>query len=269
MRFDVFPKVVESSLHVRTEFGGLLAIFSIIAVILGTISEFRIWYRPQLSSELILGEYTRRAQIAINIKIDFLNNCSNLHEQLLNYKATSEMDGEVVRIERQSKDVCKLRFEIKAPMVPGCFRIALTDPRMPDKPPIWALIDEKNLSHRITLLTFGDVRRPTPIDKNEIIIYKENPYLHTYTLNLIPEIDEENRFGCNVVPFYSRANLNRMSLKDFPGVLFRWKYSPVSLKKELKREPIINFICHVLALAGIFFVFVRFADSFVFAVSCR
>jgi hypothetical protein len=268
MRFDIFPKAIESSLRVRTNTGGLLTVVSVMALFFWIAVEYQAWSEVRPKTKMMLKTKPPPSQIPINIKIDLLNNCSNFRVQLLNYKGTAEIEGKVQRNERQSHDVCRMNFQIEAPHIPASFRVSLSDPKMPNGPPIWALMKDRNLSHRITVLTFGEPPRPTSIDGYEEVIFKDVPYILTYTLSLVPEYDDQGRYGFHVLPVYSKANVEKMQLKEYPGVLLRWNFSPVLLYKDAEREPVIQIICRVLALAGVFFVFVRMIDTVMFRLSC-
>lgn len=262
---DVFPKAAETELTVRTNAGGFLSLASFAFLIIAIGSEIRQYADVRTATKMVLNEHPLPPLLPIAAEVEVANNCSFLHFDLTNVKRTFELEALVHKSFTQKGDKCVVRVNVSAPNVPASFHIGLGESFMKngEHDHMWITLENRNLSHTVNWIRFGDVEMVSPLDGTSLVFAKANPYMITYSLQLVP-VTVGFGTGYRAIASVAKTNLEKMRTKGMPGIIFRWNFAPIGIDTATVSEPVIGVVCHVLAVVGCFFVFVRFIDSIVF-----
>lgn len=270
--FDIFPKADETQDRVRTNVGGFLSFASIIFLIGSIVLEIYDWTQIRVQNSMVLNEQPLPPTIPIVIDMDIYNNCSDLHFEITNKRRTEELEHSIsIKKFEQKSGFCKMHYAFTVPNVPGSFHVGLgmsyNDANDVHKH-ITELLDNKNLSHNLNYLIFGSINDiKSPLDNTSIILDKNVGYMITYELNLVPIFENTKSFvgtGYQISASLSKTNLEKIRTKGLAGIVFSWDFSAISFQKTANRTPIILLLSHILGVAGVFFVFVRFFDGILY-----
>ena len=265
--FDIFPKAKETELTVRTNAGGILSLLSLLFLVVSVAFEVVGYSELRTKSKMVLNEKPLPPVLPIELDIEVANNCSNLHFDFTNTKRTMNIDAEVRKnfVQRGSK--CVIHVDVQAPNVPASFHIGLGESYWNDKGDhshMWFTVEDRNLSHRINLLRFGEGENSLA-GGTELVFPRPTAYMITYRLQLVP-VTNGTRLGYQAIPSIAKTNLEKIRTRGIPAVIFQWNFAPIGIEATRGREPVINLVCHLLAVTGCFFVCVRFIDSTAFAM---
>lgn len=262
--FDIFPKAKESELTVRTSAGGLLSLASLAFLILSVAAEIYRYTLLQTETRMVLNERPLPSTLPIELEMEVFNNCSNLHLDFTNTKRTIAIDADVQQDFVQRGDRCAIRAVARAPNVPASFHIGLGESFWNDKGEhahMWFTVENRNLSHRISVLRFGDGENS--LAATVLSFPRPIAYMVTYRLQLVP-VTNGTRIGYQAIPSIAKTNLEKVRTRGIPAIVFQWNFAPIGIETRRGREPVINLLCHLLAITGCFFVGVRFIDSIAF-----
>ena len=269
---DIFPKATDNELKVRTNAGGLLTIFSVAFLMFCIFSEIKEYLIVRESDKMILNDNPLPLQLPFSFEIEVYNNCSHLHFELTNAKRTMEIDSHLSKKEfKQIQEKCIVRIEGTTANVPASFHIGLGDSYESENGAhqhLSFILKDRNLSHKVSYLHFGDLNVTSPIDNITTIVTKDSSYMFTYAIQLVP-VFYQHKTGYYAISSLSKTNLDKIRDKGISAIIFEWNFSPIGLQRSHYHEPMINLISHLLALCGIFFVFVRFIDTIIFNLSYK
>jgi hypothetical protein len=97
------------------------------------------------------------------------------------------------------------------------------------------------------------------MDNISLILPKPTADMIRYFAQLIP-VRKGRRLGYQAVASQAKTNLEKMHTKGIAGIVFEWNFAPMALVFTGRRKPVIELVCHILAVFGCTFVFARFAD---------
>jgi hypothetical protein len=260
---DIFPKATDSELRVRTEFGGFLSLASVFFLVLVLVSEVRSYLQTPMTTTLVLNERTLPATMQVRFDLLLFNNCSFLHVEVTNVKRTMAIESRIRHSFEQVGNACEIRAILTVPTVPASFHVGIGDSYYGEDgnhQHLSYVLHDRNVSHRITHVRFGDVPDlDSPMTGSTVILTKPSPYMITYFVQLIA-VRRGGRLGYQTVASLAKTNLEKMRTKGIGGVVFEWDFAPVALEASAVRPPVIELVCHMLAVFGCGFVFVKFAD---------
>lgn len=269
-QFDIFPKSVDNDLRVRTNFGGFLTLTSVLFMFHLLLFEFYRYFHTNESDQMVLNNQPLPPYLPIQIDLLVYNNCSSLHFEVTNLKRTILLD---VNLKQNfiplSNGQCRINITGEIPNVPGSFHIGLGESYFTDlgiHQHLWYTISDRNLSHKIKKIRFGQLNIPSPIDGIEVITPNQISYMHTYSLQLVP-VEKHNFTGYMAIGSFAKTNLDKIRTNGITAIIFKWSFSAIRLSRSKVHEPIINFISHICALCGCGFVFVQFIDYVVFSLT--
>jgi hypothetical protein len=266
--FDVFPKAVNSDLAVRTNAGGLLSLISFIVVCYCVVSELMQWsvIRPRTSMVLNNGRLPSVLPIALDILVT--NNCSDLHLEYTNVKRTLELEGQIDRQFTQENEICHIIASFHVSNIPASFHIGLGESffgNSGEHQHLWYTLENRNLSHQINRLSFGELEMSSHVDGFSLTLVKAIPYMITYSLQLVT-VREGPKVGYQIIASLVKTNLEKMRSKGVTGIVFEWNFSPIGLEYSKEREPVIGLISRILAILGCLLMLARLLDSLVFRI---
>lgn len=265
--FDIFPKAIDTDLSVRTNVGGILSLCSVVLLVCSITSEIRKFAVGTSHDQMVLYEKPLPSTLPIFLDIDVANNCSLLHADVTNVKRNMELDAVLMSDFQQEGSKCHIKLNITAPNIPGSFHIGLGDSysnKNNEHSHLSLIIDNKNLSHKINKIQFGDLDLTSPMDGTSLTLRKPIGYMITYSIQLIT-VTQGSSVGYQAIATVSKTNLEKIRTRGITAVIFQWNFSPISVSSMgAMREPIIGLVCHLLAVIGCMFVFIRFFDNLVF-----
>jgi hypothetical protein len=263
---DVFPKAVKSELVVHTNAGGLLSLISFAAVCYYIGSEVLNWSIARTRTQMVLNNGRLPPMLPIYLDILVANNCSDLHFEYTNVKRTLELDGDIVKTFVQENEFCHITANLRVHTVPASFHIGLGESFIGpagDHQHLWYTLHDRNVSHYINRLSFGEFRIISPVDNSNYTIVKAVPYQVTYALQLIT-VHVGETIGYQATASLIRTNLEKIRSVGITGIVFEWSFSPIGLDCSFSREPVISLVSRILAVLGCLLVFVNMLDSLVF-----
>jgi hypothetical protein len=220
---------------------------------------------------LVLRKDSLPPILPISISLNVYNDCPTLHSELTNYKRSLELYTEITRKVTQGVDSCQMEFQFAPPTVPASFHVGLgssfVNTKTGEHSHMYLTLKNRNLSHKIRSIRFGNLSFKSPLDGTSLIFQKRAAYMILYTLTLIPEYAQNRTIGYRINPGLMKMNLEKIRTAGFPGIIFQWSFSPMAFEQETHTEPAITLVSLILGLASILFVFVRFLDGLVFAVT--
>lgn len=263
---DIFPKASDTDITVRTNAGGILSLCSLAFLIYSITTEIRKFAIISTRNKMVLCEKPLPTTLPIFLDISVANNCSLLHADVTNVKRNMDLDAVMKTDFQQNGNMCDIKLNITAPNIPGSFHIGLGDSYADKKNEhshLWYTIDNKNLSHKINKIRFGDIDVASPMDDTGITLIKPIAYMTTYSIQLMA-VTKDTQVGYQAVATASKTNLEKIRTRGITAIVFQWNFSPIGVNSTTAREPVIELVCHLLAVVGCFFVFVRFFDNLVF-----
>jgi hypothetical protein len=260
---DIFPKAVDSDLRVRTEFGGFLSLASVLFLLLCLVSEVHSYFHLTMATTLVLHERTLPATMQVRFDLLIFNNCSALHVEVTNVKRTVAIDSRIRKYFEQTGDGCEVRVIVRVPTVPASLHFGLGDSYYGDDGAhqhLSYVLHDRNVSHRIMHVHFGELPDlESPIAGSTVILKKPSPYMVTYFVQLIA-MRRAGLVGYQTVASLATTNLETTRTKGIGGIVFEWDFAPIAIEVAAARPPLIELVCHMLALFGCGFVGVRVAD---------
>jgi hypothetical protein len=178
-------------------------------------------------------------------------------------KRTFTIDSKIDKELEPIGDACRVRALLQVPTVPASFHVGIGDSYYGNDgnhQHLAYVLRDRNVSHILNHITFGDVANlDSPMDNISAILPKPTAYMITYFVQLIP-VRKGRRLGYQAVASQAKTNLEKIRTKGIAGIVFEWNFAPVALVFTDRRRPVIELVCHVLALFGCTFVFARLAD---------
>lgn len=262
---DIFPKAKDSELTVRTNAGGILSIASVVFLFMSIAIEIKRYTVVNTTNKMVLNERQLPSVLPIYLDMEVENNCTNLHFDFTNIKRTMNVEANVSKQFTQRGGTCLIRLEMQAPNIPASFHIGIGESywdKRSEHSHMWHTVPNRNLSHKINVLKFGE--GDVSMDGGTSLVFpKPAAYMVTYHMQLFP-VMKGGAVGYRAVASIAKTNLEKIRTRGIPAVIFQWTFAPIGIDSAQVREPVINLVCHLLAVAGCFFVVVRFIDSFVF-----
>ena len=270
-KFDIFPKSIKNEYDIQTEAGGILTILSISFLIWAILSEIFDYRNISKSESLVLEEKNLPKFIEMELDATVYNNCSSLHFDITSTNYKSMIDCEIVKkFVSISEKECHVHLKGLIPNIPASFHIGLgvNSFSTGEHQHMTILLRDKNVSHKINKIRFGSADVKSPLDGTIVTIDKPYQYQLIYHAQLIP-VTTNGQIGYQVIASLIKARLDKLRNKQYAGIYFSWNFFPIGFESTVRKEPIINLVCHLLAITGSFFVFIHFADSLLYFISKR
>lgn len=221
---------------------------------------------------MVLNERPLPQSMPIKLDLVLFNNCSLVHIECTNLKRTFTIDSKIDETFEQVGQTCHVRAVLHVPTVPASFHIGIGDSYYGEDGQhqhLAYVLRDRNVSHLVNQITFGDVTGlESPMDNISVILTKPTAYMITYFVQLIP-VRKRYRVGYQAVASLAKTNLEKIRTKGIAGIVFEWNFAPTALVVAKERKSVIELVCHVLAVFGYAFVFVRVADYIVGRLQIR
>jgi hypothetical protein len=212
---------------------------------------------------MVLNERPLPPTIPINLDLLFFNNCSALHLDITNRDRTFSIPSQIDVNFEPTDNFCHVSGLIEVPTIPASFHIGLGESYFGDNgvhQHLAYILRDRNVSHIVNRITFGNLSDlKSPIDNNSVILAKPTAYMITYFVQLVP-VMKGGEVGFQTVASMAKTNLEKIRTKGIAGIVFEWNLAPIALLMADGKVKGIEIACHVMAMFGCAFVFVRFAD---------
>jgi hypothetical protein len=265
---DVFPKAIDSDLIVRTNAGGVLSLLSFATICYYVTSEIYRWSIVNPKFRMVVNDGRLPEKLPISLDIIVSNNCTDLHFEFTNLRRTLMLESENDTSFVQEEDSCHITSKLTAPNVPASLHIGLGEsfPSVTgEHQHMWYLLYNRNVSHHINHVSFGDLHLPSPIEDTAFILEKAVPYQITYVCQLI-NVRRRSETGYQMSVSLLKTNLERIRSVGITGIVFEWNFSPIGLVWEDTREPIIRLITRIFAVLGCLLALANMVDRTVFGL---
>ena len=265
-KFDIFPKSIDNELKIKTNFGGTFTLIIIIFLIINLMNEFKKYFKKENIINLNINQKKLPNFINYELEMFIFNECNNLHLEFTNQKRTFELEVNNSNEFKQIENFCLIKSKGKIPTVPGSFHIGLGETYFNEKEEhshLFLTLKNKNLSHKINYLKFGEINSFNSIDNSNLNLLKNNIYMINYNIQLI-NINNLNKIGFYLITTLSKTNLEKIRSKGLSGIIFEWNFSPLELNNLIIKIPFINLISNLLAIFGSFFILIKWFDIFLF-----